>query len=391
MMGLNKHNYIILLLYLSAVWGCSNNRDGSAGDNNTFNSGMPEPEYQIGFEESLRFGSTDEQLIGVRGWGNVITDQQNRVYIPDYRSNEIHVFDESGVYITQMGGRGRGPGMYLHLAGIHVNPEYLFLYDMTLLRINVYSLKDHKFSHTIELGDSIWGHIEILSNRTFVFSGFYVTEDGRMLMLFSYSLWRINPELATIQFYWVDQNWKVIDGKVVEMKARERIERSAESFFSSTEILKFDFLGKPLHTMSRNGIIATAQNKEFNITIYTSEGNVKNTIVYPFEKIPLEHKKLHELSNAYKSIDLPEYWPALETLMFDDQERLWVAAIVPDFSVHQWYIFNVDGELLAQFTWPRNKTVQHVNNQYMYTSETDEIGDRVIVRYSINMDKMYDL
>lgn len=34
-------------------------------------------------------------------------------------------------------------------------------------------------------------------------------------------------------------------------------------------------------------------------------------------------------------------------------ERLWVATIVEDFDVYEWWILKKNGEVITKFEWPR--------------------------------------
>jgi len=84
--------------------------------------------------------------------------------------------------------------------------------------------------------------------------------------------------------------------------------------------------------------------------------------------------------------NLPESWPALNDLLIDDENRLWVSTIVEDFEIFEWWVLEETGELITRFKWPRDEPIEVVKNGYMYTLETDEdTGLQQVVRYRIEM------
>ena len=172
-----------LLLLIVFLWGCSSNEAGSEqkipprGNSDSPNSAKHEPVYEISFTEEISFGSTDERLVVPRG--NVVADEKNRVYIPDIKTNAIHVFDSTGQYLTQMGGKGKGPGEYLYMSDVQITPDYLYIYDNDLYKITAYSLEELAYSHTVLLNLEGWKDIESLKKRT-IAHDFFVTDDGKI-------------------------------------------------------------------------------------------------------------------------------------------------------------------------------------------------------------------
>lgn len=399
-----------LLLFMFFLWGCSNNEAGSAQksspgvNSDSSNSAKHNPVYNISFTKEISFGSTAERLVVPRE--NVVTDEKDRVYIPDIKTSVIHVFDSTGQYLTQMSGKGRGPGEYLHFSSFQITSDYLYVYDDDLYKITAYSLEELEYSHTILLNQDGWKDVDRLKKRS-IGNDFFVTDDGKILMEFIYrtefNLKTVETEDLnkndTIQFYWLNQEGIVTSDMVLEQRGKKRFVIDG---WGSNAVTTFGkIFGKPLHTMSDDGVIAAGRSTQFNITIHRSDGGQKNGIKFPFDKTPLKRETLVEdykstfdtpgpKLKAYKTMDLPDNWPALKTMFFDDQNRLWVAAIVSDLDVHEWFIFNTDGQLLASFTWPRDKPIQEVNNGFMFTSQKNKKGVRRIVRYNMEMNKMRD-
>lgn len=380
--------------------GCSERetRPSSEQNSDAIKSAAIESVYHIAFQESMVFGSTEEHLFALRAWGSAITDEQDRVYIPDL-NNIIHVFDDSGRHIAQMGGEGRGPGEFQHMADFQITPDYLYIYDKSLYKITAYSLKDLAYSHTILLDKEGWEDVKPLQKST-IGHDFFVTDEGEILMAF-FSMVNLDIKTieqddldknSTIQFYWLNPKGVVISDKVLEQSRKNRV---IAKIWGLKTVTNFDFLGVPLLTASSEGRIAAAQSTEFKITIYSPEGRVTKVIDFPFTKAPLTREALVEeykngfpgKEKALRDVDLPATRPALEKMFFDDQARLWVAAIASDLSTYKWFIFDIEGELLAHFTWARDKPIQDVNGGFMYALEKNEKEDRIIVKYEIEFEE----
>ena len=167
----------------------------------------------------------------------------------------------------------------------------------------------------------------------------------------------------------------------------------------------FPFFGKSLFAVSGNGLIYTAQTEEFRLDVYDANGQHQFTIEHPFETMELTRSGLLRM---YEDVDLsrldfregedaalqmireadnlPETWPALNDLLIDDENRLWVSTIVENLDIYEWWVMEESGELITRFEWPRDEPIEVVKNGYMYTRETDEeTGLQQIVRYKIEM------
>lgn len=393
-------SFVVFGLLFFSCRANSNNNTKKIG-----NSKQSTPLFAIHFEKNISFGTTDEHLVGVRGWGNVVTDEKNRVYIPDYRTNVIHVFDSTGQYISQMGRKGKGPGEYLHMSAFAITPDYLYIFGHTLYKITAYSLDSLAYSYTIPLNREGWEDVESLRNWALGNRAFFVTDDGKILMNF-FPVVKSNWTWANLdqgdlnkkriyQFYWLNKKGEVISDMVLEQKGVKSFVVDARGSKAITTFKRI--FGEPLTAMSNDGIIAAAWSIQFNIEILDRDGTLIKVIKFPFKNAPLKRQQLidryHRIYNytfwllkSYKSMNLPETWPALKKLFFDSHKRLWVAAIVPNLKVYKWFIFNIEGQLLARFTWPRDKDIEFVNNGYMYISKGKK-GVRRIYRYKIVMIK----
>jgi hypothetical protein len=74
-------------------------------------------------EEDLRIGTLEGE--GPDQFGEIIAltaDKQGRIYVLDYLSQDIRVFEADGSYSHTMGGPGEGPGELMRAAGLNWGP-----------------------------------------------------------------------------------------------------------------------------------------------------------------------------------------------------------------------------------------------------------------------------
>ena len=75
-------------------------------------------------EEDLRIGTLEGE--GPDQFGQVAAlkvDAQGRIYVLDYLSQDIRVFEADGSHSHTIGGPGEGPGEFMRAAGLNWHPD----------------------------------------------------------------------------------------------------------------------------------------------------------------------------------------------------------------------------------------------------------------------------
>jgi len=382
-----------------------------------------EPVYDIQFEQVLTveegYQQTENPETYIGSVDNFAVDNQNRIYI--YSESQIHVLNSEGNHLNSLGGEGRGPGEFQSLGSftrpvdLKVQRVRLYAWDRELQRINVYSLESLENSHTISLEPSFWNSIYEVSETASHPHEYYPQKDGTLLVGFKESFasrdgrWLTvsganpMPEVDKfIRYYRMSRKGQIVSGKIFE--------RLDVNFYPGNAGKVFP--GIPPHLPStRSSLIAVAENGnifeawtgKFLIKAYDENGSYRHSFYYPYDKSRLNRDDIfnHSFSGlssqsreALGRADFSDTWPALNIMLVDDQNRLWISTITDDEEKYQWRVLDEKGRLLVKFKWPGKRLLRHsesnqirtVANGYLYVYKTDnETGIGRLVRYRIIM------
>lgn len=352
-----------------------------------------EPAASIQLVREVSFGDTKDVLIG--SMGGTAIDNLGRVFSYDYQQNTIHAFNHDGSYLTNLGREGQGPGEFLYSASLSIVSDQLYAFDARALRVNIYSLEPLEFSHTINLNpiqqDSV---IKKLTDSYYSLSGIMARNKSTLLALFRQTHNLIPGEINNeqkIKYFILDKEGNIVSDKIFEQLDWQWIGATVGGEFKDAA---FEFLGKSLMAVSDDGHIFSGWTKDFLIEVRDPNGEYLRAFYHPYRKKEFtRNDAIHSLDREYgidvlqnaKSGDLPEFWPVLNDMQIDDENRLWITTIVDDNEVYEWWVLDDYGELLAKFTWPRDRRIAAIKNGYVYARETDEMDFTRIVRYKVEM------
>lgn len=358
---------------------------------------------EIRFIREATYGDTEEIFLGVIR--SVAVDGKGRVYIADRDHVSIHVYSSDGQYLQSLGRQGQGPGefdMISPITQIRFKNDKIFVtdgYHMFPHRAHLFRKDDLSYSHSINLRADNKEDIDE-GMKQYYPRQIYPREDGSLLVSYSrmHSPNYFESENRTIPYYLHSESGQMKPGPVLEQKDAQfyfTVHRGNQYYARP-----FEFLSNPLFAVSSGDTLYSAWSADFKVAVHLPDGSPHKIIEHPYEPVPLTEDAVGEsirqcdrgydegvceemVQNAEK---LPDTWPALNDLLVDDENRLWVSTVVEDFDVYEWWVLDETGELITTFEWPRDEPIEVVKNGYMYTRETDnETGLQEVVQYRIEM------
>lgn len=350
----------------------------------------------IQFNRERSFGDTPEITFG--GLGGFDVDSSGRVYINDYQQNTINIFKSDGTYLTTIGGSGNGPGEYAFGPFPVLKSDQLFLIDGMKARVNLHSTDDFELTQTISLNPTNMGSFEELAESHL--NQIFVVNDERFLVKMTRFVRTLADKAGELKddrlifFYTMGDDARLIKPITEPVPMYEITGEAPEDFqpqgpFSRASPRPQIFT-KPLVTVSDDGSIYSALSDRLLIKKYNSNGDYLSAIYHPFINLQMTKEDAVSsqgtpfLADLVSQNEVPDNWSAMDDLLVDDVGRLWVATIVEDLSVYEWWVLEDSGELITKFEWPRDEPIEVIKNGKMYTRQTDEeTGLQQIVRYGI--------
>ncbi|MEX0660931.1 MAG: 6-bladed beta-propeller [Balneolaceae bacterium] len=396
MNNINKYylSGIFLFLFLT---GCVESRNGvdipehiQNLDGLTVYDRGEEPVTEIDFQKEQVFGDLDDVHIG-NLWAFDV-DKSGRVYIADVQEMDIKVYDSEGKFLSTLGREGSGPGEFRELSNIQIMDNLLFVFDRNQQRILKYDTESRQFVNDIGIAGNRSEYEEVQDahlNNIFIRDNFsFLMEFSKSRMPENANTWDHFP--GSRMYYLLDTDGNISSVKLLETKSTYQVLVPMAGRSIGTPV---DFFGNTLIQLSGENKILIAWSEEFLVKKYSSSGEYMSAFYRPLEREEFTPEHSFEgadedfIEEAARSIDFPKTWPALNDLLVDDENRLWVSTIVEDFDVYEWWVLKSSGEVIAKFEWPRDKPIRKVKNGYAYTLETEEeTGLQTVVRYSIEMD-----
>lgn len=369
-------------LILSA--SCSNHSSEDLPDyiqsleNVTIHEIDSQPTSSISLTEAVIFGNSGDVPFG--RISHIDIDDSGNVYISEgSRGNEaIYVFDSEGNYVNKIGRSGDGPGEFRSIFDIKISNDQLFILDMSLLRIQIFNTDDHLLVHEASLNPTQWDRSDDQS-LTFP-ENIFVLNDSTLLAAFNHMTF----DLDTKSYYHLDLDGNVISDRILSHDYIRQLPdpRSGQIFFDPFE-------GRGLIGLSAENDIYTVWSDELLFKVYDKGGSYLRAFYHPFRNSTLSRNEAlnyyggsEQFKSAIQHNGIPDYWRALEHMLLDDENRLWISTITDDRGIYEWWTMDKYGNIIAKIELPRSIEIKTVKNDFLYALESDEeTGLQQIVKY----------
>jgi hypothetical protein len=389
-----NYSFIALALFLASCSGTPDieiPEEVASLENLTIINASIEEVTEINLERSARFGDTDEVIIG--RMGSVAVDDAGRVYIADGNRLVIHVYEPGGSHLTEIGGEGDGPGEFRRISSVQPHGDFLHLMDGSSLRISRFDMDDYRFVDDVAVpyeGNAEGGYIQYPGTFSVLGPDSYMIHFG-----VGYSSGGDvgeKPQIAGRVLSRTDGTFE--DGTVYSFQANEAlVRRDGNSLYvmgadyKRTSHVEIDDAGTTL---------VHGWSDKMLFKFYDAEGAYTQAIYVPYENSSLNR---NEVLNEYadreepwismvRNDDMPETWPAFDTMLVDDLGRIWVSLFTEDPDTYTWLAMDPETEeAVGKITRLREWSVVDVRDGYLYARETDEETGLVeVVKYGFSLE-----
>jgi len=345
--------------------------------------------------------STGLAFLEVFWFAGLEIDDSGRIFVGNSLEKKIQIFDKDGKHLINIGREGNGPGEFNGITEIKIQSNQLIAFDFLQFRVTFFSLDSLNVDKVNNAYLSRTPDIEELNG--WFSNGYHLIDDERFLVKYVKELVNANVGTPTYNldkprhgnYYIVNSEGEVVSDMLFSLRGEKIITANVEArhLFNFHSV---PFLNQPLITISDDGHIASANSEEPLIKMYAPNGDYLRAFYLPMQKKALLRDELlliygevdEENENLLKHAELPETWPALEDIIMDDKNRVWISTItVSDKRTYTWWVLQDTGELLTTFSWPGNRSIEKIKDGYVYVRETEEsTGQQTVVKYRVEMD-----
>lgn len=298
---------------------------------------------------------------------SVQVDDQENIYVLDWKEIKIKVFDKNGILLRSFGQRGRGPGEMSMPSRMEISPEKnLIIDDLGNAKLIYYSLEG-KFIKEIPTG-KYWSSIS-----------FKFDSKGNI-----YADTRSYGETMISELKKFDSNLKPI--ATLASFAEKRNPSVLQAF--STRIS---------HNVTRNGDVIWLITSRYELMVVNSEGKTLKKIIKDHDPVKITKKIKDTLIQeefgdqgipSGRTYEIPNHFPPTRYFIVDDEDRIFVSTYEYEEKEGVYYlsydVFDAEGRYIAKFFHPRDEMifVAKKNKIYCLVLESKE-GIPLVKRYSI--------
>ena len=337
--------------------------------------------WRIGSEPTVSIGAvTGEDAYLLHQVDKAVTLPDCRMVIANTGTNEIRVFDASGVHLATWGRAGEGPGEFTALAGVASWPgDSIVAWDTR--------------ARTVAVFDS-----EGALGRSFVLEGDDRPNQPRMALSGGTVIGRAvdagggpgyRRENLTYAIHDAEGSTRVSLG---DHPGRESF-INMEGRMAVFGLLPFS---RSLHEASWGQLVILTPDDQYEIRVHDAttgalarivrrehtnraptRDEVDEAIDDALGRTSLTGDQLEWTREGYKGMPLVESFPAFRTLLADNLDHLWVReATLPgiDRPAPLWTVFDPEGRVLGFIETPGGLTILEIGADYVLGHTTDDLG-----------------
>lgn len=307
-----------------------------------------------------------------------------------YNVREIYFYSPEGELLDTLGAYGDAPGEFQSIENIQLKDSLLYVFDDQLGRVTLFNTPGHSYQQHFDLQPAPPDSLEDIAGLEFI--PVQLWNDGTFLGKFIDTR---NPAFYPDrkQYYFIiTENGDLNSKPIFELKG---INYLIGDHAGRPAAFMLPYSEKSLVTQARDSTIFTAWTEDFSIDRRNLRGEIEKTYLHSYERAELDYQTMideefshnRQLKLTKESARYPYEWPALHSMIFDDENRLWIAAIPEDKSVFEWWVMDISdgGQLLESgFSWPRKSIFIKAVNGNVYAVESDDAGFKKVVRYRVD-------
>lgn len=356
---------LIIVIALSLLISCGQQKSGWDGsiveiDGVTVVNNPKEPIYgedALTLEEDLVIGEVVDEaeppFLLIRTFK---VDDEENIYVLDYKDHKIKIFDKTGQLINAFGKQGPGPGELERPTNIELFPGN---------KIIVFNMGGRKLSLFTRTGE----YIKDFSIEKYGFMQ-RVRVDSQGTIYGYYILREEKSQIIKVDKF--DANLNFISNMVTNEKKQD---------FSTLEVLSPPFY---YHVINDNFVWGHAS--EYVLHIVNPDGNEVQRIIRSYDPIKVTENEKEKIKKSFAKmppsikLKFPDAYPAFDWFYPGDKGGIVVRTYEKSEDGSNYFdFFDADGRYIAKI--PFKYFPRAWRNDKVYFVEEDEDGYQLIKRY----------
>jgi len=378
----------IVVLPLASLLGCATDRERETRSDAVSAYTLSEaPLLSIGGEDDRREYILAQTVRALR-----LSDGQ--IVVADASSLDLKYYDESGVFVRQVGGAGEGPGEFARLTNVgRVASDTIAVWDLRLKRLTLFppdsesSVSVFSFSRPSDMPQR--------DDRFYLirdYEAFPLLAGGRMATIaMSEPITQALPSAPivlqdTVSITLADRNgegtveigpfpgyqWYFFErrGRIIPSGYSERIRAAAG-----------------------DSVVYAASTHDSDIRIFSAaSGDLLASIPLPAPRalLPEDREQVRarflpgDTEEAFESMPLPATVPTFSELLVSADGRLWVELFhPPNAPERDWMIFDPSGQLQGTLRIDGARELMDAGSDYVVLMATDDLGRQSVQMYGL--------
>jgi hypothetical protein len=328
---------------------------------------------------------------------HLVVDRNDHIYLADRSQLKIHVISPEGRYFDSIGQRGRGPGEFeRNFRSVSIYNDTLYVVENDPSRFSAFRLDNRQLIRMQYFPD-----VTIDEHRIGAPELIYPMADGAYQMVFpNYRMARYGIPHDHVTFSIFNYNLEPVDKFVRTFPPSQYFayidpQTGGEAIFGN---FGEGLVPETLVDFDSQGNLYVAQSDSMHIRVFDPAGSKIREISYDYIPPALTQADVDSIASNYISaqgtqffyeaieqnhVQVRGHWMALQTLLIDDRDRIWVQLINPGKKKQTWWVFDTDGKPKWQFQLSRHVQLYVVQNHKAYGIWSTEDEYPRIMRYHI--------
>ena len=306
------------------------------------------------------------------------------IYVGDWANASVFIFSASGAALGTIGRRGRGPGEFTAVHNLIVGRgDSLYVFDANAMRLSVFGGTDvaRKLAYSVMPETGEFGRpFRILIPNESRAAPLFVFRDAATSTIAVHS---VRPGGAV-------ESRPVLRGVAAESRVNYRTGDGGAEIVRTSPL----FGRGPVVGITGRDEVYYGWTEKVDLTFVDLTGKQQSIFRAESRAIPVESRDVeHALRGASEARRRalaqamhPKTKPAMHTVLFDDESRIWTGRYTSDPDRHEWWVtFDHGRGETAIVSLPSSVELQVVRQGYAYAASVDADGAPTVIRYRITV------